>query len=179
MDDIASKLGISKKTLYKYVSDKSDLVKKVFSAEEKPHKIRGYTEEGINAVEQFYLVYKHVMDVIKNYNPHLIFDLKKYYPQVYEELRERRKDAILTQVKKNIVKGQKEGLYRADLNPDIIAKFHYIKVEALIENNFVNAGEYPISEIFKELFKYHIYALANEKGRKIIEDFKIFEDDEN
>ena len=32
MDDISSSLGISKKTLYKYVSDKNDLVNKVIKA---------------------------------------------------------------------------------------------------------------------------------------------------
>ena len=32
MDDISSALGISKKTLYKYVSDKNDLVNKVISS---------------------------------------------------------------------------------------------------------------------------------------------------
>jgi len=178
MSDIAYKLGISKKTLYKYVSDKEDLVKKVFSELEKPHKIKEMLSENLSAIEQFYLVYNYVIDKIKNYNTHLMFDLKKHYPQVYENLRERRKEGIIRNIKQNISKGKKEGIYREDINSDLIANFFYIKVEALIDYNFVNSNEYSIKEIFRELFKYHIYALVNDKGRTIIKTMKNNENNE-
>ncbi len=178
MDDIASYLGISKKTLYKYVSDKTDLIEKVFSSIEKPHKIDMLLSGNLNAIEEFYEVYKTITDIISNYNPHLIFDLNKYYPGVYEKLRERRKKSIIKHVSENIIKGQKEGVYRKDINPYIIAELHYLKVESLIQNNFLNTKEFTVKQILEEMFKYHIYALANDKGRKIIEDFKIFDNDE-
>ena len=68
MDDIASYLGISKKTLYKYVSDKTDLIEKVFSSIEKPHKIDMLLSGNLNAIEEFYEVYKTINYCCINFN---------------------------------------------------------------------------------------------------------------
>ncbi len=176
MDDIARHLGISKKTLYKYVSDKTDLVSKIFLNFTPPHQPDTKTlEKASNAIEYFYIIYQAILENLKDFNPHIFYDLKRYYPSIYEKLRERRQNAIITNIKTNIIQGQEEGLYRQDINPDIIAEIHYYKSEALITNNYLNSGKHSVKEIFTQLFKYHIYAIVNDKGREIVKQIKFFE----
>jgi len=177
MSDIATALGISKKTLYKFVTDKHDLVRKVFLNPKPFHNIDDQTGEK-NAIEEFYSVYLMVMDIIKNTHPHMIYDLRKYYPDVYSELRQRRKRIMIGNVIENIKKGQKEGLFRNDINVTLIAELYYLKTEALIETDFINTGGYSVNEILKELFKYHILGISTDKGREFLAKFKIFENDE-
>ena len=178
MSDIASNLHISKKTLYKYVSDKHDLVKKVFWDLEHHHKFINTFQLNGNAIEQFYQVSRKVMEMIKQTNMHMLFDLKKYYPDVYEEIQVRRQKAIVKNVSENIKAGQKDGLYRKEINPELVGELYFLKTNALIDSDFVNSGKYTLKEIFVELFKYHILGICTEKGRKFLENFKIFEDDE-
>lgn len=178
MGDIAASLHISKKTLYKYVSDKHDLVKRVFLNLEHHHKFIDTSLLNGNAIEQFYQVSRKVMEMIRKSNLHMLFDLKKYYPDVYEEIQVRRKKAIVKNVSENIRKGQTEGLYRKDINPELVGELYFLKTNALIDSNFVNSGKYSLKEIFVELFKYHILGICTAKGREFLENFKIFEDDE-
>lgn len=178
MGDIAANLHISKKTLYKYVSDKHDLVKKVFLSLEHHHRFINTSRLYGNAIEQFYQVSRKVMEMIKQTNLHMLFDLKKYYLDIYEEIQVRRQKAIVKNVTENIIAGQNEGLYRKEINPELVGELYFLKTNALIDSNFANSGKYTLKEIFVELFKYHTLGICTEKGRKFLENFKIFEDDE-
>src|SRR5690554_2351727 len=62
MDDISRKLGISKKTLYQYVSNKKDLVKKVVKSlvEEQQHQIIELTKQSNNAIDRLISVHQFV-----------------------------------------------------------------------------------------------------------------------
>ncbi len=176
MDDIARHLGMSKKTLYKYVTDKTDLVQKVFMYVKSSERfVVPNRNTNVNAIEFFYGIYHKVLQNIKDFNPHLLYDLKKYYPDIYNKIKEMRKQTVVTIVKGNLEQGISEGIYRNDINADIIAEVHHLKMEALIESNFLNTGRYGLEEIFTELFKYHIYAIVNEKGREILKQLKFFE----
>ena len=78
MDDVAQELGISKKTLYQYVGDKSELVEKVvehtrncnFSSMKDMKTING------NAIEQLIEVSQMVNSLMKDHSPSYEYDLK-------------------------------------------------------------------------------------------------------
>ncbi len=89
MDDVSHELGISKKTLYQYVADKSELVEKVveytrvcnFSS---MHEIDEFSG---NAIEQLIEVSQKVNTLMKDHSPAYEYDLKKYYPEIFNKLR--------------------------------------------------------------------------------------------
>ena len=78
MDDISSSLGISKKTLYKYVSDKNDLVNKVISSsiEQKETYLVDLIEKNNHPIDELVSIAKFSIIEISSLHPTVQFDLK-------------------------------------------------------------------------------------------------------
>jgi AcrR family transcriptional regulator len=172
MDDVSHELGISKKTLYQHVTDKNDLVLKVFDLEitENCRKLDGAYEPGSNAIDQLFDVHKYVMDRLKEYSPVSDYDLKKYYPELYRKLDAIRRERIYNFIFSNLKKGKDEGLYRADLDVEIIAKIHATRIRNTFDSELLTNEEKMSLKVFFEFFVYHIRGIASEKGIQILEE---------
>lgn len=175
MDDIARHLRISKKTLYKYVSDKEDLVEKCFfmHCEMEEKELSRISSMDMNAIDQSFETMHFIKDMIKDIHPSIIFDMEKYYPEVMKKTEDIRQKIVYTTIKTNLEKGVKEGLYREDLNPEIIAEIYVSSVEAIFHSQQFKESQLPISDLYLELFRYHIRGIASTKGREyLIEKIK-------
>lgn len=166
MDDIARECGISKKTLYESVKDKHELVEKAidceFQEENKvPHTVNF---ANLNAIDTLFLVYESAIEFFKDFNISMEYDLRKYYPNLYEKNIKRRRQHIYEKMVVNMKQGIGEGTFRDNFNIDIIAKLHILKIEGMLQSNIFDDINYSIIDIFKELFTYHFMAIATEKG---------------
>lgn len=171
MDDVVREVGISKKTLYQYFNDKSALVTAVIKcdADLKMEDHNNALLGASNAIEMMLAFYDFQARMIKEYNPSLIYDLNKYYPQVHNDFLKTKREMIYENILTNLTRGKSEGLYRDDLQEEVIATLNLLRVEAFMNSAVVNAEEILTSEFFKEMFKYHMYGIVSEKGRKILE----------
>jgi len=171
MDDIARELGISKKTLYQYVTDKDDLVGKFIDNEIELRKtgICNCFRVGCNAIEELFEISLYMNKLMREQNPATEYDLKKYYPQHYQKIVRTRREGILDYILLNLKKGKKEGLYRDDMNEEIIAKLYLSRVESIHINDLYTVEEFTSVKIFLELLTYHVRGIATEKGIKVLE----------
>lgn len=171
MDDIVREVGISKKTLYQYFKDKYELVKAVIDCDSK--KILQDQDEALkgasNAIESMMGFFNFQMNMIKEYNPSLIYDLKKYYPEVHRKFVEKKRAIIYENVLTNLKQGKSEGLYRENLNQEVISILNLMRVEALVNSEMFKPEEILTREFFTEMFTYHMYGIVSDKGRKILE----------
>jgi len=170
MDDVARELGISKKTLYQIVANKNELVEKVIQSE---MELAGKRHESIkkmklNSIEELFEVSKLMNDRLKNHNPALYFDLKKYYPALFKKITEIKREKAFESVLNNLKKGIKEELYRKEINPDIIAKIYISRIEQSYDNSIFSIAEVTSIEVFNEVMIYHLHGICNEKGLKIL-----------
>jgi AcrR family transcriptional regulator len=172
MDDVSRELGISKKTLYQYVCDKTELVAKVLDLDE--HKINCEFEKNENseknAIIEMIEIYGHVNKMIKDNNPSTIYDLKKYYPELYHHYIDVRRKRMYESILGNIKKGKKQGIYRVDLDESFISKLIVITAEKIRDADNDNFEELTSPKFFREFFIYHIRGIANTKGIKLLEE---------
>ena len=171
MDDVASELGISKKTLYQFVTDKDDLVGKFLDNEialrqEEICKCFGI---GFNAIEELFEISIFMNKLIHDQNPTTEYDLKKYYPQHYQKTVKARREGIYNYILLNLKKGVKEGLYRKDMNKEIIAKLYLSRSENTNLNELFTVEEFTSIKLFMELLTYHVRGIATEKGIIVLE----------
>ncbi len=166
MDDVARELGISKKTLYEYFADKSALVNAVvdYLIDRKVAFFESQKRGRENAVEELLFIFKYYLSVIKEFNPSLEFDLKKYYPQIYVRVKERKRRGIIENTLANLKRGKKEGFFRANLNEDLISRLYLLRIESLPESDLFTQDEIFSQELFEEMFYYHLYGVLSEKG---------------
>lgn len=172
MDDMARHLGVSKKTLYLYVNDKEELVQKSMdhfcTAEDL--QIEAISSKQLNAIDESLEIMKWVLDLLKNLHPSITYDLEKYHPEIYHQIKGNRHKTIFSCMMANMKKGQKEGLYRKDFTPEIIVRVYMEHVNLLLDTRVFPAGEWKLSDIYKESFVYHIRGIASQKGLEYLKE---------
>ncbi len=171
MDDVAREFGISKKTLYQYVTDKPDLVEKVMLLIAEKHNsfFKKLRAKKINAIEELFEVNKYFTEMLKNYNPSMEYDLRKYYPDLFKKIYDVRRKRMYESIIRNMKKGIKEGLYRRDMDIEIIAKLHVSRIENMYDNEIFTNEELISTKVFNEIFIYHLRGIANVTGIKFLE----------
>ena len=171
MDDISNELGISKKTLYQYVTDKDDLVGKFIDNEIllRQAEICKCFKAGYNAIEELFEISIFMNKLMKNQNPATDHDLKKYYPHHYQKTVKTRREGIYSYILLNLKKGKKEGMYRKEMNEEIIAKLYLSRVESIHLNDLFSIEEFTSLKLFMELLTYHVRGIASEKGIIVLE----------
>jgi len=171
MDDVVRELGISKKTLYQHFKDKTDMVIAVmeYDFETKNSEYMKCFDSQLNAVEEMISYSLLQLKIIMDHKPTLIYDLKKYYPSVFNHFSKLKREHMSNGLLSNLRRGKKEGLYRADLNEEMIARLNLLRVESMMNTKIFKAEEIMTQDFFKEIIIYHAYGIVNEKGRKILE----------
>ena len=171
MDDVVHELGISKKTLYQYFADKTELVSAVMDRvyEIRKKEMDEALKDKKNAIEEMMTYYGLQLKMIKDYKPTLIYDLKKYYPAIYEKVTTRKRKNIYDSVLNNLKRGKSEGLYRSELDEEIIARLNLMRVEATMSSGIFTLEEITSAAFFREVFTYHMYGIVNNKGRQLLD----------
>ncbi|NJO68313.1 MAG: TetR/AcrR family transcriptional regulator [Bacteroidetes bacterium] len=172
MDDVSRELGISKKTLYQHVVDKNDLVSKVVDMliEDSKNSLDCLFNKELNAIEQLFEVHKHVMVKLKEYSPVSDYDLRKYYPDEYRKLHHIRREKMYDYMLCNLRKGKEEGLYRKELDEEILAKIHVSRIQNTFDSDLLTNEEKTSAKVFYEFFIYHIRGIASEYGIRLLEE---------
>ena len=171
MDDVCRELGISKKTLYQFVEDKADLINKVldFDIREEEHAISSIVGSNITALEELHRIQSMVTQKVRNMHSSIIYDLRKYYPEAWNRVMQHRNDFVVGCIEQNIRKGQKEGVFRTDIHPAVIARIYSSRIEVVIDSSLFADLHLSTAEIYIEAMHYHIRGIATEKGLRFLE----------
>jgi len=113
MDDISRKLGISKKTLYRFVDCKETLVEKMFEHENQKRDLffESLNQKPLNAIGKLFEVSSYVHERMKHFNPMLLFELRKYYESIFEHVMQENSQFLQKSLEVNLKQGISEGLY--------------------------------------------------------------------
>lgn len=173
MDDIARKLGISKKTLYQHFSNKDDLVKQAFEREcfHDRQIMEEIKKNSRDAIDEVVKSAKYVMQKLIKIHPSVHFDLEKYYGESYQMIQQLHKEFYLKKLNENALRGKKEGFYRKDFNEEIVNRFFLLRIDAFIDASIFPLEKLNFSEIFVELLRYHIYGIATDQGKIKFEEY--------
>lgn len=175
MDEISRKLGMSKKTLYRFVKSKEDLISKLFEFEESKG-LKLSTEIGnqdVNAIEKLFKVSLLVYEEMKRFNPMIMFELRKYYEQLFNEFHTRKLAQISTSMQLNLKQGIEEGLYRADVNIEaVVALFINYLIEIHNSSDMCKTINFSFDDLFKVMFENHIRAISTPAGVAFFETRK-------
>ena len=68
---------------------------------------------------------------------------------------------------RNLKRGKKEGLFRDDIDEDIVTRMHVARIESIMGSGLFSFEEIVSPIFFAEAFKYHVYAIVSDKGREI------------
>lgn len=174
MDEIAAQLGMSKKTIYQYFSDKNELVDAVAAAhiDNNKCKCKAYHETAVNAVHEIFLTIEMVQEMMANMNPAIFYDLQKYHPKTFSKFNEHRNTFLYKIVKDNLEWGVADGLYRQEINIDVTTKVRLETMFLPFNQDVFPSGKYRLADVETETLEHYLYGIATLKGHKLIEKYK-------
>ncbi len=171
MDEIAGKMGMSKKTLYAHYRTKGDLVR------EATLNFCNVVCDGVDAIsatgktnpiEELYDVKKYVMQQLKGDNTSPIFQLKKYYPTVHKKMEKMQFENINSCIQRNVERGISMGLYRDNIDPTFVARMYFIGIQGIKDISIFPLEDYPVNDLYDQYLEYHLRGIVTPSGRKIL-----------
>ena len=166
MDDIANKMGISKKTIYAHFNNKTQLVKettlKVF--EKISHGIDCICSLNKNPIEEIYEIKKLVLEQLKGEKTSPQYQLSKYYPEIHNSLKKKQFDIMQDCVIENITKGVSQGLYRPDLNIEFVSRIYFLGMTGIKDEELFPSENFKNQELMENYLEYHLRGIVTEKG---------------
>ncbi len=163
MDDIASEMSISKKTIYKYFENKELLISEgTMMVHQKIHDtIEGIVAQNYNAIRENFEIRKMFGEMFHSIDQSPVYQLKKHYPEIYNEFMCREAEDCNMVFRLNMEKGIKEGLYREHININSYVQFYYTIIFFINENT---KSEKEVFELEYDALEYHTRAIATPKG---------------
>jgi TetR/AcrR family transcriptional regulator, cholesterol catabolism regulator len=174
MDDIASQLGISKKTVYQFYTDKNELVDAVFSSIMEYNKCQCLVcqNEGENAIDEVFKSFDSVQELLANMHPSVLFDLQKYHPTAYKKFDDYRNHFLFRMIKQNLEQGIEQGVYRDDIDVDIMAKYRLYSIMLSFDSSVFPSNKTDLLYIEEQLLDNFLHGVATPKGIKLIQKYK-------
>ena len=174
MDNIAEKLGISKRTIYETFKNKSELLINCFEE---------YSKERYKANEEIIKNSHNVLAAICSFiqsgalaidllNPAFFTDMRKYHNDIWVMATKQQNEKNYNLAYRLLRKGINEGIFRKDINIDIVVKLILEQMKLLVDNEVFSSDKYTRSEVFKNMVINFIRGIATNRGIELIDSFE-------
>ena len=170
MDEIATQLGASKKTIYQYFSDKDELVQAVVKqtidyAQQTCDNNRLNSKD---AVHELFQAMDFVQQIFSGMNPAMMYDLERFHPQSYRLFLDHKNKYLYDIIRQNLKRGIEEELYRPEINIDIIAKFRLEGMMIAFNQDVYPASKFNLGDLHTAIIEHFLFGVASLKGYKLI-----------
>ena len=125
-----------------------------------------------NAIHEVFLSMDMIQEHFSEMNPTIMEDLEKFFLVTYNKLYEHKNDFITKKVKANLEKGIAEGLFREDINIDILTKLRIGTMFLPFDQTIFPYSKYKLIEVEREILEHYLYGLATTQGQKLIKKYK-------
>lgn len=167
MDDIAHKVGASKKTIYDSFHSKEEMLTIIINKFIEEQR-RRYADinNSVNAIEELLMLFKHFQDLFDCLHPKIVFEIQKYYPEIWAKLQSHKNNELLEKIKSNLERGIREGLYQPDIDINFIAKLKLNELEFAYNPSQFPHEKYTTWKITEQLLKIFLFGTATSVAHK-------------
>jgi AcrR family transcriptional regulator len=168
MDEVASELKMSKKTIYKFFPSKDDLITAITKhfMEGIKSKVLPALNSDKNAIEKLAELNNILAKVSQKVTSKRMDEIKTYFPNLWNEIDSFRTKMMFANITKVIDQGKAEGLF-IDYPTPIIMNTLVSSVRATVNPEFILNNNFSISEAALYTFKVVIGGIVTEKGKKV------------
>ena len=171
MDDIAANSGISKKTIYAHFANKIQLVEAatlhIFDVISKGIDI--IHEQQQNPIIELFEIKRFVMKHLKDEKSSPQYQLQKYYPKIFKNLKHKQFELMQELFKENLTKGIEQKLYRNDIDIDFTARIYFNGMLGIKNKDLFPLVNYSMNTLTSYHLEYHLRGICSQKGIKELE----------
>ena len=173
MDDIARRLGISKRTIYELFANKEELINECadqYFIESENHFLQNVTDNE-NIIQQIIFILRQSGQFMDQ-NPSLIQSLQKFYPHIYRQTVIKHYEKGVEMMYTGMRKGIEQGLLLENFDVDLAVSIFTHQMYGL--SGFLTEGkfsQYRRREVVNFIILFFFRGIATEKGREIIDRY--------
>jgi AcrR family transcriptional regulator len=166
MDEIAGKLGVSKKTIYKYFANKTELVAAVtdYMFNTVSCGIDDICALKMNPIEEIFSIKRFIMEHLKDEKSSPQYQLQKYYPKIYASLTQKQFHVMQVCVLNNLKKGIENGLYRKSIDLEFTSRIYFNGMVGIKNKDLFPLTDYSMNTLMNHYLEYHLRGISTEKG---------------
>ena len=155
MDDLANQLGISKKTIYQFYKDKEALVLAVVELELDEQKLmcQRSQENADNALHEMFMVLQDIQEMFK-------------------KIQEHKNNFMHNVVKTNLLKGIEQGVYRNDIDPEILTIYRIETSLITFNTQFFPLSKFDLGKVNVQIMEHYIYGIVSIEGLRLLTQYK-------
>ncbi len=174
MDDIATRLGVSKRTLYEMFGDKRDLLEQslLFHFEEKRRSMMEHTRQAQNVIDEIFIILSMMKQGERD--ALLVENLKKFYPDIFEKFENQVYCFSREQFNRLLERGISEGLFLPNMNKELAIITLSYTMAALFDGKSHNfaplKNDISMRMAFEYVVVYFFRGLATKKGIETIDE---------
>ncbi len=174
MDDIARRAGISKKTLYQHFANKHEVVNEsvTWYKHNTTENCAVVIGEAENAIEAMVKIIAFFDGLYKRINPMAMFEMQRFFPEAYKKFRDLLIERDVMMIRDNIIQGMKEGLYREDVNPELLARFRIESSLMALQPTLMVNDRANLMSVALDLGEHFMYGIMTPKGIGLYKQYK-------
>ena len=173
MDDIASELGISKKTIYQHFEDKDAIVHQLMMGEMLQDKCEWDDLGKIskNVIEKMVKSMELIKKAFAEINPCTFFDIKKYHPKTWELFQSHKQNFIMESIKQVLLVGIEQGYYRSDIKIEILTIMRMEQVETGFDPHLFPPNKFSLIDVELTMLDHFIRGILTPKGLEVYQEY--------
>ncbi|AMJ67314.1 TetR/AcrR family transcriptional regulator [Hymenobacter sp. PAMC 26628] len=180
MDDIAADLAMSKKTLYKTFTNKDDIVVGVITRHlsQSQSDCMSAATHAADAVREMLDISHWAEQQFSGIHPSIFYDLRKYHPAAWALFSAHKNTFILDQIIRNLRRGMAEGLFRADLDVDVLARLNLAQIELSFDRDLYPPAQFGAIRVNRVFDEHFLLGVATLKGHRLFNHYQHITEDE-
>lgn len=166
MEEIAADLGISKKTLYRFFPNKKELMRDLMTerqCEFMEHIEEIWKREDLDFVGRLRSTLDFVGERSSKMNK--FQDVQKIAPEIWKEIHDFKKGKIFEKVRKLFEAGFETGIFRGDIDRDIVILVYTNAVESIVNPEALSELPCTAGQAFEAISKIIFEGILTEEGR--------------
>jgi len=170
MDSLANQLGMSKRTIYEVFSDKDELLMAVLTmmAQQQKDLVKRVLDDSENSIVAIFRMLEINRDNFQYMSPAFQADLKKYHHDVLIKNADKIEMPDYRNHYQVIEKGIKEGLFRKEINADLVNRCLYNLGRSIMDNDLYPYEEFSRHDVIRNIFINYVRGIATPKGLDLI-----------
>ena len=168
MDEAAEALGMSKKTLYRHVPIKEELLEAATTAhlDECSSELKAICgRKELSPLERLKLTMSYCNALFSETSEPLVHDLRRHAPEIWKRIEEQRQKTIATDFGALIKEGRQKGHFRKDVDERLFILIYSNVVRDILNPETLSSLPFKPSVVYDAICKTLFEGLLTDKAR--------------
>lgn len=175
LDEVATELGMSKKTVYKFFPSKDVLLHTIVKM------LLSRIEREVTAIvssdEPFESKLTRILTLVgrqvRHFSRQFQLDIQRFAPSLWNEIDRFRRERIFSQVKHIFEQAKRENIFRSDLNIDLFYLVFISTVQGIMNPKTLSENSFSAEDAFRGIFHILLEGALTDKAKKNVRYYNV------